>query len=1227
MERPVLKDLLKPFGVTRNREAVTVLLMFAYSFLAMAAHNTIKPATRSIFIDDLGATNLPFAQLVGGAVIGAIMAGYGWLFSRLPRRWCLPLAQGAIALLLLLFWYLFQDGRAWVSAAFYLFGLILGILLLSQFWTLANVVFDPRQAKRLFGVIGSGASLGSILGSVIAVNGAKRFGTADLLLFSAAFMVLCMVVVILVVRREAISEELCGGMVQAEKGIGGREALRLMRQSEHLRLIALVMGCAAIGATIIDQQLNMAAAAVKGPQATDAITAFLARVQLWTSLIGFLIQVLLTSRIHRYLGIGFALILLPVSLGSTAMLMLFNAALWAPGLARVMDQSLRYSIDKTTREILYMPLPFDVKFAAKSFVDVTVDRCARGFAAALILFLIKPWGLGLTWQKLSYASIAVTAAWIMVASRAGRSYRGALRLGIAAREITPAEMTPAAADPSTVEELLQELASPDERRVVYAIDLLESLGKRQLITPLLLHHDSAGVRARALSIIHRLPPETASRWLPGVEALLRDENADVRAAAIGALAHLNSQQGCELMRPLLQDRDPRIVLTAATMLAGSDRSEDAVLGERVLARLVADTSESAAPVRRDFAVAIRHVRIEHFRRLLIPLLNDPDPEVAEEAMRSTRRLGSADFVFAPTLISLLRNRQQKSSARELLVGYGEQALPVLRHFMLDPEEDIWIRRHIPATIARIPCQQSLDILFEALPASDGFLRYQVVAAMERMCRLGSHFQFEREPIQDLIMREAERYSECRALHDALFVKCAYAESCLLGRALAEKMKRGMDRIYRLLGLLYPWKEIAAARHTMEHGGTRSRAHALEYLDNTLTGTLRRTLMPLLEKTLDALSGVSSAGPGDGSTSVPAVLRLINDEDPVLSAAATYFIWQHELPNFRGEIERVSSTRPARHRYELEAVSWALGGSFPAVRQKHMNQPGPLPSVFLADELRRLPLFRSVTVDELFRICDTGRQVRYVPGQVLCQQARVPDTVRFLISGRVALHQPGREPRILEAPAALGFQEVLEDRPMCETVDTIEAAICVELTNEELLAMLGDNSELVQGLFQMLSGESDSERRLVVKGNRSEPGLPFERNGLNSIKKGLVLKTIPVFSEISTDEIIPLAAVAAEACLMRGAQLFGEGDPPALYAILSGELALELPGNGGCLRAGPADVVGIFETLAGKNFACSAQVLSDGLALQIDREDLFDLLSQHSGLLRQVFRALFRTRPS
>ena len=131
----------------------------------------------------------------------------------------------------------------------------------------------------------------------------SRIGTENLLLCSAGILLLCAGLVALIVRREAAAGR--GGAVAAEEeGVGGKEALRLLRESRHLQIIALVIAFAAVGAGLIEQQLNMAAEAFKGRSATDNLTEFLAQVTLYLSAIGFFIQVALTSRIHRYLGRG-----------------------------------------------------------------------------------------------------------------------------------------------------------------------------------------------------------------------------------------------------------------------------------------------------------------------------------------------------------------------------------------------------------------------------------------------------------------------------------------------------------------------------------------------------------------------------------------------------------------------------------------------------------------------------------------------------------------------------------------------------------------------------------------------------------------------------------------------------------------------------------------------------------------------------------------------------------
>ena len=327
-------------------------------------------------------------------------------------------------------------------------------------------------------------------------------------------------------------------------------------------------------------------------QGGDAIAAFLAQVNALMSLAGFVVQVALTSRIHRSMGLAFALLLLPVSFAATAIVILVTGAPWAPAVARGLDTTLRYTVDKTTRELLFLPLPADLKYRAKPFIDVTMDRVARALAALLVLVLIKPWGLGLDWRGLSYASITMTGLWIGMALIARRDYLASFRASIGERTIAPERIRTNVGDAATIEALVEDLSNPEEEAVLYAIDMLQALDRPHLITPLLLHHESPRVKARTLEAMATSRSRLAVRWTGTIERLMQDDDVDVRAGALRALAALSEEDPSELMRRHLSDPEPRIAVAAATALARSEAEHDVALAEDTLRRLVADVREA-----------------------------------------------------------------------------------------------------------------------------------------------------------------------------------------------------------------------------------------------------------------------------------------------------------------------------------------------------------------------------------------------------------------------------------------------------------------------------------------------------------------------------------------------------------------------------------------------------------------------------------------------------------
>ena len=766
--------------------------------------------------------------------------------------------------------------------------------------------------------------------------------------------------------------------------------------------------------------------------------------------------------------------------------------------------------------------------------------------------------------------------------------------------------------------------------MLYAIDVLESLDKRNLVTPLLLHHESAAVRARALAALGSARSEIARRWAPMIQGMITDESPDVRAAAIGALARTRDQDAAALARTLLSDDNPRIAATAAVALSQSGRPEDQEEADRALASLAAAADERDAQVRQDLAAAVRHVGGVACRQLLIPLLHDTDPRVAAEAMRSVRALGATDNLFAPTLISLLGDRQLKAGAREALVGYGEPVVGVLGHFLRDHEEDIWVRRHIPATLARVPCQASMDVLVAGLAEPDGFLRYKVLAAIEKLNRAHPDLTFGTEPIEKLALKEGRGYFNWLSLHHNVFIRAGLPTDSVLALTLDQKLGRNVDRIYRLLGLLYPWKDIAAARWAIEHGDDRARSSAVEYLDNILASPLRSRLLPVLEEMpLDEKvrrgNVLLKTRPRDVEETM---LQLINDDDQVVAAAAIDLVREKELWDLTEDVEFVLAHRDPTDWYVFEAASWTLASRRLTSDRRRELWLEPLPAAALVGRLRNLPMFASVGIDELFRIAGAGHQVRHEAGTTLLHEGAVPSNLHVLLDGRVVATARRKSAREITPPATLGFEELLNGNLMSHTIKTLEPCVSLRLGTEEMRTLLADNTDLVQGFFRCLAGRGPtSGERSLMKGDAGEELEQLAAGQLTPIQKVLALQRISVFSKVSATEMRHLATVAHQVELVQGAVLSGEADPPVVTIVLSGTLLLEAPdGSAPALRAEAGDVVGMHEALAGTADGAAGQrrltVATAGAALRIDRDDLFDLIGQRPDLLQQIFSALF-----
>ena len=214
-------------------------------------------------------------------------------------------------------------------------------------------------------------------------------------------------------------------------------------------------------------------------------------------------------------------------------------------------------------------------------------------------------------------------------------------------------------------------------------------------------------------------------------------------------------------------------------------------------------------------------------------------------------------------------------------------------------------------------------------------------------------------MQPLLVQESNRYFSYLSLHYNLVHADRTAGTTLVARALTEKLGRTVDRLYRLLGLIYPWKDISAARWSLDHGEARVKASAAEYLDNLLDDQVRKRVMPVLEdlpieEKVRRGNALLKTRVRDAEDSLA---QLVHDEDQIVAASAMHFVEQRGLwATLADDLEYALEHRDPKDWYVFEAASWALAGRRLNAEQRQQRWLEPLPAVEIADRLARLPLF-------------------------------------------------------------------------------------------------------------------------------------------------------------------------------------------------------------------------------------------------------------------------------
>jgi AAA family ATP:ADP antiporter len=895
---------LKRFFEIRPDEYVRTGSMFVYLLSVLFAYYILKPVSRSMFLTRFEIDQLPWLYVL----IAAFGGVFAYLYSKLASRtslgaavfWTMFVSVAALCAIWLLV------GRPWMVYLLNVFVSLFSIVLVSQGWLVASNIFDARQAKRIYPLLGVGMVLGAAFGGEFTHRTALLLGTRNLLLASAAMVVLAYGAYRLSISGMRQSMKAARAANGHQEDFNFASLVKDIGRIRHLRVIAGMMISMYLVDTLVEYQFQaVASQAYHG----DHLTAFFGQFYgLYLNAAELVFQLFLTSWVVRRFGVGGALQISPAAVALASIATLAAPGTFSAGAVRLTEASTRYTLNRTGMELLYMPLPQALRNRVKAFMDICIDRASRGIAGVLLLLLTAT-VFDFDVRGIAVAVMLLCVPWLYLSHLARREYIASIRRRFESRGLDFENARMTANDPATIRMLESTASSDNPRQAAYALELLAETPAYPL-GPLLQKLARAGapeVRSKAYEL-------AASRGDRVIEEEARAEMQRSGTAAASAISYL-----------ILVSEDRARMATEA--LHGSAERIRAALeglrGDRELATALItrewleSATRSTDPALREAAALAVAVRGDHGTEALYGLLADPSPRVACQACAAAGALRNRAYLFP--LIHSLGNPRVRGSAIEALAQFGPSVCGVLAEVLMDNSQPLALRRQVPRVLRRIPHQHAADALLAAAGHEDLPARAAVLRALNHLREAAPELKFDGSWIKECIVNETRYSYELSAALDPFLSRTNGKAAQLLVRALGECLNAGLERVFRLLGLCLPPKEIYAAWRAVCHRRQERAAAALEFLDNMVDRNLKRYLFPLLDAPENLMEHGQQLFGLEPLAAAEAIRRLIRSRDPWLAACAISTAKELELYDLAPEI--VDAVKEAQSEL-VEVASWA-----------------------------------------------------------------------------------------------------------------------------------------------------------------------------------------------------------------------------------------------------------------------------------------------------------------
>jgi AAA family ATP:ADP antiporter len=435
---------LSLFTRVQAGEGRGVATLCLQAVLLMVAYYLIRPVREAMILTEGGAELRSYAVGAQALLLIAIIPAYGALVRRVDSSRVFQWVNAFFASNLVVFFLLGEAGCRF-GFMFFVWGSLFGVMTVTQFWAFATDLFSVKSGERLFGVIAVGLSGGSWIGSQLASAGFGLVGPHGLMLAAAAVLACATVLGRRV--RDSIPADSSSPPIDNPLATGGAGnpvgqwlgGLAVLGRSRYLIgiavLVVLLNWITSTGDYVLSNWL-VDVARMEAPHATSAfIGQFMGNYCSTITFVGFLVQLLLVSRLIHLAGLARALLITPVAffagyvvIGVVPVFALLQSVL-------VVQRSLDYTLLNTARSALLLPTSRDEKYQARTVIDTLCYRMGDLLSTLSIYAGVRYFGetrMQFVWLILVLSVLMTLVAWLI-----GREYANRFGAGQSSRRGAP----------------------------------------------------------------------------------------------------------------------------------------------------------------------------------------------------------------------------------------------------------------------------------------------------------------------------------------------------------------------------------------------------------------------------------------------------------------------------------------------------------------------------------------------------------------------------------------------------------------------------------------------------------------------------------------------------------------------------------------------------------------------------------------------------------------------